>query len=502
MTTDIPVGGPTDPTPAETPAPAPASQPLPGVPPASAYQPQPGAYQPAAPQPPAPYAPAPQAPAAAPAPAPQPPAPPASPYAAEPTWAPRVGPAEEPLPVCDYTSESDAPCEEPAVAKRWSSAAVVTSATLGALVGGLLVAAAIVWAFGLAPGSNRSPLGATNGVTVAPTKVSINAMGTSLDVAQAVAKKAVPSVVNLTIQQAAVDPFSGTKSYQDMGNGSGIIIRQDGYILTNNHVVNGADRIMATVGVENKVAKVVGVDPTTDIAVLKIEGTGYPAIEIGSSKDLQVGQWVMAVGSPFGLEKTVTSGIVSALQRSEQAQGQTSNDITTYTNLIQTDAAINPGNSGGALVDESGKLVGLNSLIQSPSGGVGAAQSAGIGFAIPVDFAIDIARQIIAGGTVSHPYLGVSTQTVDESVAAQYGLNVKSGALVRFVSPNSPANTGGIKAGDIITKIGDTPITSVADVFAGIRLHKIGESVPVLVVRNNQQVSLSVVLGSDSATGK
>ena len=117
----------------------------------------------------------------------------------------------------------------------------------------------------------------------------------------------------------------------------------------------------------------------------------------------------MAVGSPFGLEKTVTSGIISALQRSEQAQGQTANDITTYTNLIQTDAAINPGNSGGALVDEQGKLVGLNSLIQSPSGGVGAAQSAGIGFAIPVDFAIDIANQLIATGKATHSYLGVST---------------------------------------------------------------------------------------------
>ena len=210
----------------------------------------------------------------------------------------------------------------------------------------------------------------------------------------------------------------------------------------------------------------------------------------------------MAVGSPFGLEKTVTSGIISALQRSEQAQSQTSNDITTYTNLIQTDAAINPGNSGGALVDEEGKLVGLNSLIQSPSGSVGVAQSAGIGFAIPVDFAIDIAHQLIASGHATHPYLGVSTQTVDESVAAQYGLNVKNGALVRFVSPSSPAEKGGIRAGDIVTRIGDTQVASVADVFAGIRLHKIGEAVPVQVVRNGQTLSLTVTLGSDSTSGK
>jgi putative serine protease PepD len=210
----------------------------------------------------------------------------------------------------------------------------------------------------------------------------------------------------------------------------------------------------------------------------------------------------MAVGSPFGLEKTVTSGIISALQRSEQAQGQTANDITTYTNLIQTDAAINPGNSGGALVDEHGKLVGLNSLIQSPSGGVGAAQSAGIGFAIPVDFAIDIANQLISKGHATHPYLGVTSQTVDESVAAQFGLNVKAGALVRFVSPNSPAEKGGIRAGDIITKMGDSAITSVPDLFTGIRSHKVGEVVPIQLVRNNQQLTVNVTMGSDSAAGK
>jgi putative serine protease PepD len=419
----------------------------------------------------------------------------------EPDWSPRARMREEPLPVCDYTTESEEPCEEPAQARRWSSAAVVTAATLGAVVGGALVAAALVWVFGMAPLADRGVTGTPTSQTVSSAKFSINAKGGSLDVAEAVAKKVVPSVVNVTVQQSVVDPFSGTKSYQDLGNASGIIIRPDGYILTNNHVVSVADRIMVSVGVENKVARIVGTDPTTDIAVIKIDGTGYPAIDIGSSKDLQVGQWVMAVGSPFGLEKTVTSGIVSALQRSEQAANQVSNDITTYTNLIQTDAAINPGNSGGALVNERGELVGLNSLIQSPSGGVGAAQSAGIGFAIPVDFAIDIANQLITTGHATHPYLGVSTQTVDESVAAQYGLNVKSGALVRFVSPGSPADKGGMKAGDIITQIGDVQVTSVADVFAGIRAHKIGESVTVRVVRNNVPVTLTVKLGSDSANG-
>ena len=278
----------------------------------------------------------------------------------------------------------------------------------------------------------------------------------NLDVATAVAKKVVPSVVSVTIQQAVVDFSREPGVIAEAGTGSGVLIRSDGHILTNNHVVEGADRIVVTVGLEDKVATVVGTDPSTDLAVLKIEGSGYPAAEAGSSKDLQVGQFVMAVGSPFGLEKTVTSGIISALQRSEQAQGQTPNDITTYTNLIQTDAAINPGNSGGALVDGQGRLVGINSLIQSPSGGVGAAQSAGIGFAIPVDFAIDIANQLISTGKATHSYVGISTETVDENLAAQYGLPVKSGALVRFVAPSGPAEQAGIKRSDIIVKIGDT----------------------------------------------
>ena len=466
--------------PAENPQVAPTPQPLPGVPsaaPNSGWQQPPAAAQPPVP---------PQQPTA-----PQPPA--ATDYSA---YGRHV---DEPLPVCDYTSESEAPCEEPAKAKRWSGAAIVTSATLGAVIGGLLVAAGIVWAFGLLPVGRTIDSADVSSVN-ASAPITISAKTDGVDIAQAVAQKAVPSVVNVKIEQAAVDPFSGSKQYQDVGNGSGVMIRPDGYILTNYHVVNGADRILISVGLQDKVAKVVGTDPTTDLAVIKIDGTGYPAIEVGSSKGLQVGQWVMAVGSPFGLEKTVTSGIVSALQRSEQAQGQTANDITTYTNLIQTDAAINPGNSGGALVDEHGKLVGLNSLIQSPSGGVGAAQSAGIGFAIPVDFAMSIADQLIKSGKATHPFIGVSTQTVSESVAAQYGLNVKSGALVRFVSPGGPADKAGVKSGDIIVKIGSTPVTGVEDVFGGVRQFKIGEVVPVQVVRGNQTITLSVTLGSDSTS--
>ena len=185
----------------------------------------------------------------------------------------------------------------------------------------------------------------------------------------------------------------------------------------------------------------------------------------------------MAVGSPFGLEKTVTSGIVSALQRSEQVQ-QGANDLTTYTNLIQTDAAINPGNSGGALVDEQGKLVGINTLIQSPSGGVGAAQSAGIGFAIPIDFAKSIADQLIARrqGEPSLPGR-VDADDRREHRRAVRPAGARAARSSRSCSPSGPAEAAGLRRGDIITKIGDTPITSVADVFAGVREFKIGDTV-------------------------
>ena len=403
---------------------------------------------------------------------------------------------QEPLPVCDYTGESDAPCEEPSSVRRWSGSAVVVAAAFGAVVGGVLVAGGIIWTLNLLPGlvSPKSQAGSSSDSVATMTILPIQQ---SVEVAEAAADKAVPSVVNVTVQEERTNPFTGESQYAELGNGSGVIIRADGHVLTNNHVINGANRVFVSLGVESIEATVVGVDPSTDLAVLKIGGADHPAIDIGSSKGLRVGQWVMAVGSPFGLEKTVTSGIISALQRSEQVR-QGANDLTTYTNLIQTDAAINPGNSGGALVDANGKLVGINTLIQSPSGSVGAAQSAGIGFALPVDFAMSIAEQLIATGRASHPYMGVSSQTIDSSFASQYGLPVSSGALVVFVQPDGPAEEAGLKRGDIITKIGDVTIASVEDVFAAIRQHKIGDEVGVNVVRSDVTRDLTVTLGSDA----
>ncbi|HET6350992.1 MAG TPA: trypsin-like peptidase domain-containing protein [Coriobacteriia bacterium] len=416
---------------------------------------------------------------------------------------PRVEPLvdEGPLPVCDYTEDGDEPCEEPAQERRWSSAAVISSAAIGAIVGGVLVAAVAAWALGLFPGVKPLTSAVQPATQATPSvggtqTITISGDGQVSNVAEAVAAKVVPSVVNIAITGTSVDPFTGQQYESESGNGSGVIIRQDGYILTNRHVVDGASKIVVTVGVEDKTAKVVGIDASTDLAVLKIEGSGYPAIGQGKSASLRVGQWVMAVGSPFGFDRTVTVGVVSALNRTEVMQDQ--NEVTTYTNLIQTDAAINPGNSGGALVDEQGRLVGINSLIQSPSGQVGAAQSSGVGFAIPADFAMTIAEQIIKTGKASHPYLGVSTQTVDQALAQQYGLPVAAGALVRFVQPGSPAEKGEMQRGDIIVRIADDEIGSVEDVFASTRGRKVGDVVDVEVVRNNTRRALKITLGSDA----
>ncbi|MBI5231084.1 MAG: trypsin-like peptidase domain-containing protein [Coriobacteriales bacterium] len=402
---------------------------------------------------------------------------------------------DQPLPVCDYTTDGEEPCEEPVVAKRWSSATVIIAATSGALAGGLLVATVAAFAFGVFPGVRPLLAGSTSEPQTTLQQLTIKPNGQET-VASAVARKVTNSVVNIKFEQRVIDPLTGAEGTQEAGNGSGVIIREDGHILTNYHVIQDAARVVVTVGVEDKVAKVVGVDPSTDLAVLKIDGGPYPEIDVGSSKELQVGDFVLAVGSPFGLEKTVTSGIVSALQRT--SDGGTPNEITRYTNLIQTDAAINPGNSGGALVDDQGRLVGINTLIQSPAGQIGAPQSAGIGFAIPVDFAKQIADQLIATGRATHPYLGVSTQTIDETAAQQFGLPVQRGALVRFVQPNSPAEKSGFKVDDIIVRVGEFDIGSVDEVFGALREYKVGDQVPIEVVRGDTRRTLEVTLGSDA----
>jgi S1-C subfamily serine protease len=354
------------------------------------------------------------------------------------------------------------------------------------------VTAGIMWALGFVPGVR--PLSQQESVPTRPSEQQIS-VGGDVNAAVAVAAKVTPSVVNVSVEQQFRNVFTGSVEWREVGNGSGVIIREDGYILTNYHVIENADRIVVTVGVQDVQAEVAGIDPSTDLALLKVAGTDHPAIEIGSSANLEVGQFVVAVGSPFGLEKTVTAGIISALQRTPEGEGL---GIARYTNLIQTDAAINPGNSGGALVDAAGKLIGINTLIQSPAGAVGTPQSAGIGFAIPVDFARTVADQLIETGTAVHPYMGVQSVTIDENLAVQFDLPARAGALVQFVEPGSPADLAGLRRGDIIIVADGRDITGAEDLVAVVRSSNVGDTLEITLIRADTERDLTVTLGSDA----
>ncbi len=304
-----------------------------------------------------------------------------------------------------------------------------------------------------------------------------------------VADNVLPTIVTISVQ-------SGTTG----GTGSGEIIRKDGYILTNNHVIaaaatRGTIQVLYTSG-ESVPATLVGRDPRSDLAVIKVTSTtDLPVIAIGNSSTLVVGQPVVALGAPLGLSGSVTSGIVSALGRDipvPSDDGQTA----VLAGAIQTDASINPGNSGGALVDCAGSLIGVNSAIATvpnESGQAGGG-SVGIGFAIPVDRAIPIADEIIATGTVSYPYVGVSVTPVPESVAKRFG--VTDGVYVQSVVAGGPAAQAGLQAGDVITEINGQSITS-SDTIVDITFNKKpGDVVTVNYLRNGQPGTASITLGS------
>lgn len=328
------------------------------------------------------------------------------------------------------------------------------------------------------------------------TNITVN--GEDATLAEVVSQKCLPSVVNIDVYtQTSTQGFMGmvdqsTDEYTESSLGSGIIISSDGYILTNYHVIEGADRLQVTATGGEYEAQVVGSDPSSDLAVLKIDASDLTAVEIGSSADLTVGEWVMALGSPYGLEQSVSTGIVSATSRTTSALNSDSSSAV-YTNMIQTDAAINPGNSGGALVDSDGKLIGVNTLIASSSG-----SSSGVGFAIPVDYAMDIAQQIIDGKQPTHAQLGVSATTVTSQLAQFYGLDADSGAYVSNVTAGSGAAQAGIQQGDIITKLDDADIISSSDLVLEVRSHNIGDTVSVTYVRDGQENTVDVTLGSDS----
>jgi serine protease Do len=359
------------------------------------------------------------------------------------------------------------------------------------LVASLLLAAAPAWAAGapkLKTDNSPLPADARPALTFKP-----------------IVKKVTPSVVNIysakTVRQSPAfapffdDPFfrqffgvpfeNIPRERREQSLGSGVIVTEDGYILTNNHVVDGADEIKVALADDKSVydAKVIGTDPQTDIAVLKIEGKNLPAITITDSDQLEVGDVVLAIGNPFGVGQTVTMGIVSA-------KGRGGMGIVDYEDFIQTDASINPGNSGGALVDAAGRLVGINQSIISRSGG-----NQGIGFSVPINLARYVMERLIADGKVTRGYLGVLIQPVTPDLAKEFKLPDNTGALIGEVTKDSPAEVAGLKEGDVIIEFNGKKVSDSRHLRLMVSQTAPGTKADVKLLRDGKEKSLTVKLG-------
>jgi Do/DeqQ family serine protease len=314
------------------------------------------------------------------------------------------------------------------------------------------------------------------------------------------ARKAMPAVVNIFTSQEVKRPrhpfmddplfryFFGNQpeagTQRREGLGSGVIVSEQGYILTNHHVVESVDQIEIALADARKVpARVVGTDPETDLAVLKIEQQKLPSITFAKADQLRVGDIVLAIGNPFGIGQTVTQGIISGLGRSHLG-------ITVYENFIQTDAAINPGNSGGALVDASGNLVGINTAIYSQTGG-----SMGIGYAIPVSTARLVMEQIIQKGQVTRGWIGVGVQDVTLEIAESLKLNAAGGVLITQVERGGPADKAGVKLGDILLSVNGKPVADTIAMLNAIAALQPGQQAQLKVTRNQAENELAVTIG-------
>ena len=333
-----------------------------------------------------------------------------------------------------------------------------------------------------------------------------------------VAKSAIPTVVFIKVEQTVEtvagpfqynNPFElfeddvfrrffghrfpqmkPSKKYHQTGWGSGFIISDDGYILTNHHVVGEADKIVVRLkdGREFE-AEIVGTDPKSDVALIKAKGVDdLPALPLGDSESLEIGEWVMAIGNPFGLSSTLTVGVVSA-------KGRTSVGITDYEDFIQTDAAINPGNSGGPLINLRGEAIGINSAIFSKSGGY-----MGIGFAIPINMVKTIKEQLIAHGKVDRGYLGIGVQELTQELASYFNLESTEGVIIAQIDEDSPAEKYGLKRGDVLLEMDSKPVKSVGHFRNIIALSIPGTEIELKVIRNGELHSLQVTLGSVSET--
>ncbi|CAB1369763.1 Do family serine endopeptidase [Denitratisoma oestradiolicum] len=314
------------------------------------------------------------------------------------------------------------------------------------------------------------------------------------------ARKALPAVVHIYTSREVKaprnplleDPFFrhffgdrfGNETQRRAGLGSGVVVSADGYVLTNYHVVETADEIEVALNDGRKIkGRIVGTDPESDVAIIKIDADKLPVITFAQAESLRVGDVVLAIGNPFGVGQTVTSGIVSALGRSHLG-------INTFENFIQTDAAINPGNSGGALVDSDGNLVGINTAIYSQSGG-----SMGIGFAIPVSLARSVMEQIIRNGAVSRGWIGVEVQEITPELAESFRLPATEGALIAGVMRGSPADKAGVKPGDVLLTVNDKPVRDAQTMVEQVAALEPGRTSRLKLRRNNRDLDLPVEIG-------
>jgi serine protease Do len=324
-----------------------------------------------------------------------------------------------------------------------------------------------------------------------------------------VISKVVPSVVNIASTKVTENPeanspffsdpffrrffgnqgfpqFEIPKEQRERGLGSGVIVSSDGYVLTNNHVVESASDIRVSLADKREFkAKVVGTDPRTDVAVLKLDATNLPAVVFGDSSNVKVGNFVLAIGNPFGLSQTVTAGIISAIGRGNLG-------IEDYEDFIQTDASINPGNSGGALININGELIGINTAILTGDGSRG---SQGVGFAIPINMARSVMGQILKNGRVTRGYLGAWIQPVTPEIADAFGLDKSQGALLGDVSAEGPAGKSGIKRGDIVLELNGQPVTETKDFRLKIAMTDPGTTVHLKLFRKGEIRDVDVTLG-------
>jgi len=316
------------------------------------------------------------------------------------------------------------------------------------------------------------------------------------DAFTAVAERVTPAVVNVsTVPKKGLPPAEDIPEQfreffeefrrrrpEQRSTGSGVIVDPNGYILTNNHVIENASEITVRLSDARRFpAKLVGRDPKTDLAVLKVDAPPpLPVAELGDSDTLRIGQWAIAIGNPFGLDRTVTVGIISATARTRVG-------VATYENFIQTDASINPGNSGGPLLNLDGRVVGVNTAI--------VATGQGIGFAIPINMAKDIMRQLISGGRVVRGWLGIMIQDVTEDLAKAFGVAEREGVIVANVMPGGPADAAGLRGGDIVLEFGGTPIRETPDLQRRVAGVTPGQVVDLKVLRDGQRVTLKVTVG-------